>query len=121
MLRVENMTLAQAKGYCDKNRKNNCGELCELRKRNICGYGCAIDVFQWNLDVLTPTEIEICKALGAKWVSMGLSDHSVDIWADNPSKGIMRESNDHIGILKCFALPSIRPGDCICVEDLYAR
>lgn len=119
-LDIGSMTLAQAKEYCERNRSDDCGKHCEFKRRYICGYGCAIDIYRWNLDRLTPKELEICRAIGAKWISKdGHKSCSIQFWKEKPEKG-----DDglycgiRLGFLPNYCFPSVKPGDCICVEDL---
>lgn len=129
-LDISGMTLAQAKDYCNRHRNDNCGEDCEFRRRYVCGYGCAIDIYRWNLEIkrLTPGELEICRALNAKYVTRDRSYEGevVNIWRDNPSV----DAEGDYGYNDCGALPiaaisksifkSVNRGDCICVDDLFS-
>lgn len=120
------MTLAQAKEYCIKKRKKDgipCREItCSLFNSELCG----TPVYLWNLDRprLAPEELEICRALGAKWVSRNDKFSQVWLWVDKPEK---KESN---GVFICYVADKpiatvssdkfqhVKPGDCISVEDL---
>lgn len=76
---------------------------------------------------LTKEELEICRALGAKWVSRDdeLGDVvNVDIWDDKPEKSsdgsymAYKKDTLHIAGINFKIFPSIKPGDCINVEEL---
>ena len=130
-LDISDMTLAQAKGYCKHlmGEEPPCGKVCDLKKSGICGSGglpC-----DWKLDRahLAPEELEICRKIGAKWVSMdegGCIDR-VLLWSNKPQTRINCSDNHSIvfdafngeclGYLKHSKFPSVHPGDCICVED----
>lgn len=127
---IGKMTLAEAKEYCRKQRiertpkykfcnESECG--CELKRRNIC-----IDwVHEWNFDRLTPEELEICRALEAKWVSRDGSCEGevVHLWSSEPKQdedGDYLYSSDNAPIAAVFKgiFKSINRGDCINVEEL---
>lgn len=135
---IGSMTLAQVKEYCknhctynNKNGEDSCKNGCELAKRNICGFGFSYDVQDWNLDRprLTPEELEICRALGAKWVTYNKytynDDNKIILWADKPTKrkyengkGFYYTDGIFIAQTCCSCFPSLKPGDCINVEEL---
>lgn len=120
---IGSMTLAQAKEYCRNYRQNcigHCEEVgtCELRNRHICGDW----THEWETvrDRLTPEELEICKSVGAKWISKdGHKSCSIQFWKEKPTKG-----DDglycgiRLGFLPNHCFPSVKPYDCICVDDL---
>lgn len=130
MIDFENMTLAQTREYCSKWSHEHgypCEETgCELRRRHICRDW----VHEWDFDRLTPQEFEICKALGAKWVSTDAEyPDIVSLWKSKP----MVEDGDHynsrfypkdglksewISHINSELFPSVKPGDCIDVEEL---
>ena len=128
---IGNMTLAQAKEYCLKHstwikegRDDSCRKHCELGKRHICGFGCSYDVFQWNLDRLrlTPQELEICRALGAKYISRDMvhTKCGIELRAEKPTKD---GHGEYVGGYVLAAVdtslfPSVKLGDCINVEEL---
>lgn len=119
---ISSMTLAQAKEYCRKWSHEHgypCEKTgCELKRRNIC-----IDwVHEWDLDRLTPEELKICMAIGAKWISMDLGcDGYVSIWSEKPNRNNengFENAKADIGCISAEKFPSVSPGDCICVEEL---
>lgn len=126
-LDISSMTLAQVKDYCNRHRNDNCGEDCEFRRRYVCGYGCAIDIYRWNLESprLTPDELTICMALGAKWISRNNNNlnNYVDFWDDKPQIDDEGSYNVigakiHAVAVRADKLPSVKPGDCLCVDDV---
>lgn len=80
---------------------------------------------------LTEDEIALCKLIGAKWVSRNASApfwyiESVDFWDDKPEMHIIGKdeknyyglkSAKNISFVPANIMPSINPGDCICVEE----
>ncbi len=66
---------------------------------------------------LTPAELAICRALGARWVSRDNSDCTdewVDVWSARPErKGTVWDAGheDHLAAVKVGLFPSLRPGD----------
>lgn len=122
-LDIGSMTIAQAKEYCEKNRSDKCGKHCEFRRRHICGYGCAVDIYQWDLARLTPHELEICRVLGAKWVSKDNYKETVavNLWNQKPElgdDGKVYRKGKIIADISVFLFPSVKQGDCICVDNL---
>lgn len=124
------MTLAQVKEYCQNhvNGGFKCTEQsCEFLKRGIC---CSDFVKYRNLDLLTPQELEICRVLGAKWVSRDAQfPDTVDLWKSKP----VVEEGDHYNSrfhpngeratqwIACFnsnIFTSVNLGRCINVEEL---
>lgn len=122
MMDFENMTLTQAKEYCYMWRNSHqapCeGTGCELLRRHIC-----MDwVHEWDFDCLTPDELEICKAVGAKFVSVDKAGSGyVSLWRSKPMQDICGEYKGIDAYMGCIShdlFPSIKPGDCINVEEL---
>lgn len=120
---IANMTLTQVKEYC---RKHN--ETCSKCALNVNGNGfrmCGYFVREWKLEPkpkLTQQELEICKALGAKYVTRDcLGSTKPHLWAFKPVKvaGCYSCVDTHsLAIVSAKLFPSVKPGDCICVEDL---
>lgn len=123
---IGSMTLAQAKEYCSKRAHEHgypCEKTeCELRRRHICvGW-----VHEWDFERLTPQELEICRAVGAKWITKGEKARKVDFWNATPMKRTDEDGKiyyvacgvDPFGSLHDNLFPSIKPGDRICIEDL---
>lgn len=82
---------------------------------------------EWDLSNkkrLTDNELALCRMIGAKWVSRDSSnvlEDNVDFWSDRPTNdnGIFDGVEDvSLAAVKPTLMPSINPGDCICVEDL---
>lgn len=128
---IGGMTLEQAKEYCIEKRKEAttfCGDSCKLFQFCVCNGISDGSVINWNLDRqrLTPEELEICRALGAKWVTLSERGLRVDLWAEKPIQ--CRDENgsiyfvcagaDNVAMVKKSAFQSVKPGDCISVEDL---
>lgn len=72
---------------------------------------------------LTQSELAICRVLGAKWVSRSLQDSAysdeVWLWSRKPKwDGHLWDESDeyNIAMVNSKKFPSIRPGDCVCVE-----
>lgn len=122
---IGSMTMAQAKEYCREFRHKNgypCEEKgCELKKRHIC-----MDwVHEWDFERLTPQELEICRDIGAKWISMDYGKEpllidKVYFWRDKPELDGDRYSPNRpcLAFVSSSLMPSVRPGDCINVEEL---
>lgn len=69
---------------------------------------------------LTEAELAICKAVGAKWVSRNqIGMDALHLWDKKPSG----DRNFYNGDARSLAtvaesfFPSLKPGDCICVEE----
>lgn len=122
------MTIAQAKEYCKHLMGENlpCEKICKLRKSGICGSGglpC-----DWKLERvrLTPEELAICKAVGAKWVSMDKrpGETQVALWGKMPvynNEGLaLHEYGSGVIIASVCRdrFPNVQPGDCIYIGDL---
>lgn len=81
-------------------------------------------VHEWDFGRLTSEELEICRAVGAKWVTKDnyTTECFVYLWAERPDAG--NNGNTYGGAKKSFGkilgdlFPSVKPGDCICVDDL---
>lgn len=122
-LDIGTMTLAQAKEHCRNFRLSHAGHCeevgtCELRSRHICGDW----PHEWEIvrDRLTPEELEICRAIGAKWASKDRHKMSnIEFWKDKPvlsGDGFTYSGGERLAYLPCHCLPSLKPGDCICVD-----
>ncbi len=79
---------------------------------------------------LTEPELAICKAVGAKWVSMDNFQKTclVYLWEHEPNIGLngkeyvpSGEDECELGSIKYDLFPSVKPGDCICVEGMYGK
>lgn len=76
---------------------------------------------------LTPDELTICETVGAKWVSRD-KDNSlfVDLWDAEPLKvGTSYDLHDdghvtQLAKIRAAIFRSVKPGDCICVEEAEA-
>lgn len=85
----------------------------------FCGYICHVINHPESIirqPRLTPEELAICKAVGAKWVSRNKSpeDSFVDLWTDKPKNdGEGYRYANQCGFLKARAFPSVHPGDCL--------
>lgn len=78
---------------------------------------------------LTQDELEICKLIGAKYITMNEYPYEVkrvDFWNGLPELYMEggryksyrgTESVENISFVYPDKMPSIRPGDCICAED----
>ncbi len=80
---------------------------------------------------LTEAELSICKAVGAKWVSKDANcdDGTINFWSSKPlyAEGMYNnqtEDNSVVATLMCgrkTLFVSVRPGDCICVEEVSSE
>ena len=71
---------------------------------------------------LPPSELDICKAVGAKWVSRDTHDgDTVELYTEKPERGDFGEyysaDDEWIANIDSRLFPSVKPGDCICVEE----
>lgn len=73
---------------------------------------------------LTEKELAICKAVGAKWVSRDKGVLVVELWRERPEMegGVTKptfvaDTDCWVADVDCNLFPSVKPGDCICVED----
>lgn len=128
---IAKMTLAEAKEYCEKKREEAkerncyCEDICKFNNLNICG---GFTPHTWIVDKhgLTDDELNICKALKAKWVSFGL-DGIVGFWDGMPDKIDMEGNYRPIRNVKLLGtavaerMPSMERGECIYVYDMYAQ
>lgn len=138
MIDFENMTLAQAKEYCKTARKEDhvfCGDFCKLYEMSVCNGISDGSVQNWELHAerLTPQELKICRAIGAKWISKDRSSGeigvtTVDLWKKKPEGekcGSMHVYRNHdgsqIAAISDSLFPSVKPGDCICVGDMMGK
>lgn len=126
---ISKWTLEQAKEYCKNHVSNNigCNDKCVLLNKNVC---CGGFVRNWNIEEqtkqikLTKEEIDICKVLGAKWVSRNVGTDIVKFWNGKPMKFENAFSYYEFGDIKNISfvytdkMPSVKPGDCIYVGDL---
>lgn len=63
---------------------------------------------------LSEWTLSVCRLLSAKWVSRK-EDGRVCFWTENPTTN---SSVILLGFVRADFFPSIKPGDCICVEEL---
>lgn len=102
---------------------------CPLDGAKTCAL-CEVDLEkEIAVDPLTPSEMAICRALGAEWVSLdNLSTYGrkVGIWDGKPTKAISGNEIDFFAgesMAKVFAyvdekiFPSVKPGDLIYVGE----
>lgn len=68
---------------------------------------------------LTKRELEICKAVGAKWVSRGYESENVNLWKSKPL--LIRGGKSAIGLfitdMNANLFPNVKPETIIKVED----
>lgn len=122
MIDIENMTLFQAKEYCENHCTTGCynDRKCELAKRKVCHQY----VHGWKLDCLTLEEFEICKLLGAKWLTREEAEPTViQIWNEKPRCAMFDGKKTYEGAVAIAQIdpekfPSVKPGDCINVGEL---
>lgn len=75
---------------------------------------------------LTEQELNICKLLGAKWVSRDGEGYNymgvVKLWREKPQMGkspcYYLTEGTYIATCELDCFPSLKPGDCVNVEDL---
>lgn len=67
---------------------------------------------------------DICRALGAKWVTSDEKTGIVELWKEKPTKNSSNGAyygNNGIRRVACInseIMISVKPGDCISVEEL---
>lgn len=75
----------------------------------------------------TNAELEICKAVGAKWVTRDRSlgeSKVIRLWIGEPEKNeygnypAIPSISIYLGALMAELFPTIKPGECICVEEV---
>ncbi len=73
---------------------------------------------------LTEQELAICKAVGAKWASIDDDGGDVELWDEEPCKGsngsyFIGYPPSPFGLARIASglFPSLRPGDCVNVEE----
>ena len=120
---LRDMTVGEWKALCDKRTR----ELHEDGKLGAECDGCdmaeicAIPPDEWDLTEkphLTAAELNICKAVGAKWVSRDNGLSVAVLWMDKPH---LTDSGYEGGTVAAEIYGKhflcVRPGDCICVEE----
>ena len=79
---------------------------------------------------LTESEIKLCRATGAKWLSKNGDNYGqIQLWSDKPVRGPYGPTHFFspdtkvggccIGGLNEELFPSIEPGDCVSVEEAH--
>lgn len=118
-------TLKEIQEYCNNKENKMCDISCPFC--SICREYAAdwdlkeLDELQFKKH-LTESELAICKAAGAKWLTKDKKEgfHTVALWKNKPqlNNGAFSHKNDEFSIA-CFlenVFPSVANGDCICVE-----
>lgn len=70
---------------------------------------------------LTEPELAICKAVGARWVSRNqIGTNGLHLWDKKPSgnQNFWNGGATSLATVSESLFPSVRPGDCICVEEV---
>ena len=74
------------------------------------------------------TERKICEVLGAKWVTRDKGVYVVELYRKRPKiigfiNATIFDSNrdDWIADVNCELFPSVKMGDCICVEEASGK
>lgn len=121
---LKDWTLGEVKEFClqrTNNEKSDSKDSCfECRFNNIC----SVWPGRWELKEnrrLTPEELEICKAVGAKWVSRD-SESDGFVYCHTGGK-VERINGVTVGeVVLCgidrSLFPSVKPGDLICVKEV---
>lgn len=66
---------------------------------------------------LTQKELEICRALGAKWASVDKGKNKVGLWKCVPLyDGGVYFGTDAVGRVTLSSFPSLNPGDCVEID-----
>lgn len=66
---------------------------------------------------LSKQEFNLCKSLGAEYVSRNNNETSiVNLYSSNPN--YFDQLNSYIGFVSHSILPSVKKGECICLEDV---
>ena len=85
--------------------------------------------FRWDLpELLTEQELDICRSVGAKWVTLDPEKYYhayVKFWDNKPSlyedgsgyHGDTGNAANLVGTVLANLFPSIHPGDCLAVYD----
>lgn len=120
-------TLQEVLREC-RNHADGCNGCKFFKDQNICRL--SSDEYtpyaNWDITILpsfTATELDIIKGIpGVKWVSKDESGpfvSAVYLWDTKPRKisGLFSSVNA-IAALREDILPTVNPGDCICVEDV---
>ncbi len=119
-------TLGEAQAFCKKRTESQdwegLGAECEGCPLNVV---CAITASEWDLKEaprLTEPEIAIMRAVGAKWVSFDTNsiDEIVILWWNKPDKDGNGDFSSPISVLATVTaelFPSVKPGDCIGLEE----
>lgn len=120
---IDGMTLAHAKEYCrmmNKETHGDCTVECILRDAKVCQL--IPHAWRLRLSALTPDETAICHTLEAKWVSMDNAKYPslVVLWKSEPHITDERTytGGGHIASVDAGLFPSVKPGDCICVDTV---
>lgn len=127
-------TLGEVKQYCVEHTKTSDKDydmVCAGCKFNTV---CSINADEWQLcekPVLTEDELTICRALGAKWVSREEDwPYTVMLWDTQPKVAEYQGKKSYegrigeplvIADIRPDKFPSVKPGDCICVEEVIAN
>lgn len=120
-------TLTEVSRYCVARKCDDCkfgvsdaGECrCGLAKNSPAAWDCS----EWGKPRLTPAELAICKAVGAKWVSRDKDEYFVILRSAEPVENgngcfcTAEDSESWIADVGVGLFPSVKPGDCICVYD----
>ena len=71
---------------------------------------------------LTPDELTICKAVGAKWASRDICSLCVDLWSGKPIMSregyISSKGTVMLGRINSNLFPSLKDGDCANAENI---
>ena len=122
-------TLGEAQAFCKKRTESQnwegLGAECEGCPLNVV---CAITASEWDLKEaprLTAPEIAVMRAVGAKWVSRDKTVDWVNLWSQEPvnkyDSGVYiwapEEESGYIGEVRASLFPSVKPGECIGLEE----
>ena len=128
---MEDWTVSECKAFCAEFRRVH-GYACEtkgclLAERHIC-YDYVHEWDDTKTTVLTNAELEICEAVGAKYVTRDDPKHdkelTVDLWKRKPIKVYGSWENkydmdpDYLGTIRAVYFPSVKSGGIV---EVYAK
>lgn len=126
---LKDWTLEEAMVLCEERAGDCDGCPFKLSAPNKYDKWCAIYAPPQHYQLpeatsFTPEEmtgVQWLAKCGVKWISRYGSKNSVDLWSEKPkNRGEFHANSDSIwcGWVTSEFLPSVKPGDCICVEEV---
>lgn len=130
--KLGDMTIRELGDICDFFRGTDCAKCPFWNKKAGKCWAYVVCPSSWDFEMqmnvvpLTPPEMEICRVLGAKWLSMDANGFlTIELWNAKPEglesddKGFVwiGEKGTDIGSINHTLLPSVKPGDLIYVGE----